>query len=237
LRVKTTSILPFQRERVNPDDNLEKNTAMKRILLVRHGQTDWNLEERWQGSTDVPLNAEGLHQARAVAARLRIEKVKAVYSSDLMRAKTTADTIATEHALTVQADPRWRELHLGVFQGLTWHEIKARYPNEVQEMHSEHNYMSFVMPQGESRQSMQDRTYESLMEIVAREPEDSSTVIVSHGGTIRVILLHLLHDSQTEKRSISNTSVTTLETDGQTWRLIKFADTSHLVAAKDHESL
>ncbi len=208
---------------------------MKRIMLIRHGQTDWNLEERWQGNTDVPLNAEGLMQARAVAARLKKDRVTAVYSSDLMRAKVTADVIAEAHGLTAQGDPRWRELNLGVFQGLTWHEIKARYPKEVERMHT--NYMGYATPKGESRQSMQDRAYASLLEIVAREPDASQTAIVSHGGTIRVVLLRLFQEQQIEKRSISNTSVTTMETDGQTWRLIKFADTSHLISAKDHESL
>lgn len=208
---------------------------MKRIMLIRHGQTDWNLEERWQGNTDVPLNAEGIGQARAVAARLKREKLTAVYSSDLMRAKVTADVIAEAHGLVATGDPRWRELNLGVFQGLTWHEIKARYPKEVERMQS--SYMGYAAPKGESRQSMQDRAYESLLEIVAREPEGASTAVVSHGGTIRVVLLRLFHEHQIEKRSISNTSVTTIETDGQSWRLIRFADTSHLVSAKDHESL
>jgi len=208
---------------------------MKRILLIRHGQTDWNLEERWQGSVDVPLNAEGIAQARAVAARLRKEKVTAVYCSDLTRAKMTADVIAAGHGLTAHLDPRWRELHLGVLQGLTYHEISARYPDELEKMRVD--YMGYVMPQGESRLSMQKRSYESLMEIVEREPEHSLSVIVSHGGTIRVLLLRLFPAEAVEKRSISNTSVTTIETDGHTWRLIKFADTSHLIAAKDHESL
>lgn len=208
---------------------------MKRLFLVRHGQTDWNLEERWQGNIDVPLNAEGVNQAHAVAARFKREAVSAVYSSDLARAKATADIIAAQHSLTAIGDPRWRELNLGVFQGLTWHDIKGRYPNEVEMM--QRDYMGYVMPKGESRLSMQNRTYESLQAIVTAAADGSNTVIVSHGGTIRVILLRLFKEQQIEKRSISNTSVTTIDTDGQDWHLIKFADTSHLIAAKDHESL
>lgn len=210
---------------------------MKRILLIRHGQTDWNLEERWQGSTDVPLNAQGIEQAHIVARTLSKQRITAVYSSDLIRAKLTADVIAAAHGLTVHADPRWRELHLGVFQGLTYHEISARYPEEVEKMRTD--YMGYIMPQGESRRAMQIRTYEALLDIVAREPDGSTSVVVSHGGTIRVILLRLFAESAVEKRSLSNTSVTTIETDndGQSWTLVKFADTSHLIAARDHESL
>lgn len=208
---------------------------MKRLMLIRHGQTDWNLEERWQGHVDVPLNAEGVEQARLVAARLAREGVTAVYSSDLTRAQMTAAQIAAAHALPVQTDNRWREMNLGVFQGLTWHEIKARYPKEVDDM--QRDYMGYAAPQGESRRAMQQRTYASLQEIVASAADGSLSVIVSHGGTIRVTLLRLFQEQQIEKRSISNTSVTTIETDGATWRLVKFADTSHLVGAKDHESL
>src|SRR6186997_3178407 len=101
---------------------------MKRILLVRHGQTDWNAAGRWQGHEDIPLNATGLEQARALANHLRARPISAVYSSDLKRAQMTGAAIAEALGLALKTDPRWRELHLGVFQGLTTPEINAKYP-------------------------------------------------------------------------------------------------------------
>jgi 2,3-bisphosphoglycerate-dependent phosphoglycerate mutase len=198
----------------------------KRILLVRHGQTDWNLEERWQGSIDVPLNEVGLKQAQSLATHLRDGPITAIYSSDLKRAHQTASAVAAVKGLPVHGDPRLREIHLGDFQGLTHTELVARFPQEMTLMRQ--NYMEFVFPGGESRRAMQNRAYEALASIVEREtgPE---ILVVSHGGTIRVLLLKLFEDDEKISRlSISNTSITVLETDGERWTLVEAMTTPHL---------
>lgn len=198
---------------------------MKRILLIRHGQTDWNAEGRWQGHVDVPLNATGIAQARALAEHLRGRPISAVYSSDLKRAHATAAAIAERFKLPVQDDPRWRELLLGAFQGLTTSEITAKYPQEMQKMRDD--YMGYVVPQGESRRAMQTRAYAAYSEIAASEAAPE-IAIVSHGGPIRVLLLKLFGD-EILHRSVQNTSVSIIETDGQTHRLLETAGTPHLV--------
>jgi broad specificity phosphatase PhoE len=198
----------------------------KRILLIRHGQTDWNMEGRWQGTIDQPLNAEGLEQARILADHLEHRPITAVYSSDLQRAYRTALPLAERKGLTVQTDTRLRELNLGAFQGLTHAEISARYPAEMAAMRED--YMGFVVPGGESRYAMQVRAMEALDEIVAREP-DGEIAVVTHGGTIRVILLKLLgNESQIARMAIGNTSITVLETDGRNWSLLESTAAPHL---------
>jgi broad specificity phosphatase PhoE len=197
---------------------------MKRILLVRHGQTDWNAAGRWQGHEDIPLNATGLEQARALAEHLRDCPISAVYSSDLKRAQMTAAVIAEAHGLTLKLDPRWRELHLGVFQGLTTNEINAKYPTEARRMRED--YMGYVIPTGEARRAMQARAFAAYQQILREEPGDE-IVVVSHGGTIRVVLLKLFGDDVLH-RSIHNTSISTIETDGNTAKLIDTGLTPHL---------
>ncbi len=198
---------------------------MKRILLIRHGQTDWNLAGRWQGHLDVALNETGLEQAHALADYLRGRPIRAVYSSDLMRAHATAAIIAEPLKLSVQDDPRWRELNLGVFQGLTTGEISAKYPDESRQFHE--NYLDYAVPTGETRRAMQARAYAAYREIIAREagPE---IAVVSHGGAIRVLLLKLFGDAILHQ-SVHNTSISVIETDGETHRLIDTAVTPHLI--------
>ncbi|MBV8148120.1 MAG: histidine phosphatase family protein [Candidatus Eremiobacteraeota bacterium] len=98
------------------------------LTLVRHGATRWNAERRFQGSADVPLNAEGLAQAAALARRLAQEQPDRIYSSDLQRALKTAELIAAPHGLRVNADARLREFAFGSWEGLTWPEILALTP-------------------------------------------------------------------------------------------------------------
>ncbi len=88
------------------------------ILLVRHGETDWNRARRMQGHIDIPLNTEGLRQARALGAALASEKLDAIYSSDLQRARVTAQAVADVHQMTVVIDEQLRERCYGVFEGL-----------------------------------------------------------------------------------------------------------------------
>lgn len=197
---------------------------MKRILLIRHGQTDWNVEGRWQGQLQVPLNATGLEQAQALANHLLGREISAVYSSDLSRAHVTATRVAEAYQLTVKLDERWRELHLGILQGMLTNEINSQYPDVAVGMRE--NYLDYPIPQGETRRAMQTRAYEAYLEIIANEagPE---IAIVSHGGTIRALLLKLFGDGVLQ-RSVRNTSISTIETDGETHTLLETAVTPHL---------
>lgn len=200
---------------------------MKRILLIRHGQTDWNLEQRWQGHLDVPLNTAGREQVRRLADYLRERSITAVYSSDLARAITTAEPIARSHGLDVKPDPRLRELNLGVFQGLTTSEINSKYPEESRQMSLD--YLGYVIPTGEARRAMQERAYAAYLDIVAAEtgPE---IAVVTHGGTIRVLLLKLFDvDDMMKRISVKNTSVTTIDVDGNGALLVEAAATPHLL--------
>ena len=99
------------------------------LFLVRHGETDWNAAGRWQGQTDIPLNPRGREQAREVAGRLRGEGLGAIASSDLLRARTTAEIVAAELGLVVNhLDPGLRERRFGCFEGLTREEVAVRFP-------------------------------------------------------------------------------------------------------------
>jgi len=198
---------------------------MKRILLIRHGQTDWNVEGRWQGHLDQPLNATGMEQARALAEYLRDRPIDAVYSSDLARARVTAEQIAEPHRLAVITDVRWREQDLGVFQGLTTSEISGKYPEEMRQLRE--NYLDFAPPEAETRRVMQDRAFAAYSEILVHET-GSDIAIVSHGGTIRV-LLYKFFGEDILRRSVHNTSISIIETDGKTQRLIETAVTPHLI--------
>ena len=202
---------------------------MKRILLIRHGQTDWNAEGRWQGQLQVPLNDTGLAQAQLLADFLRDHAITAVYSSDLSRAHTTAACVAGAFQLRVKADVRWRELHLGVLQGLTTSEINTRHAEVMTGMRDD--YLDYAIPEGETRRAMQDRAYAAFLEIAASEP-GPEIAIVSHGGTIRVVLMKLFGDSILQK-SVRNTSISIIETDGEQHRLLETAITPHLVSEAD----
>ncbi len=101
---------------------------MTEIILARHGETDWNSGRRVQGHTDIPLNAAGVDQARALAEQLAGEPLTAVFSSDLSRALDTARAVADVHGLEVTVDPRLREKNFGTWEGLTDVEIAERFP-------------------------------------------------------------------------------------------------------------
>jgi probable phosphoglycerate mutase len=101
------------------------------FYFARHGETDWNAVGRWQGQTDIPLNDVGREQARALAARIRLEGIRAVGSSDLSRARETAEIVARELGLAASyMDPAFRERAYGIFEGLTPAECLTRHPHE-----------------------------------------------------------------------------------------------------------
>ncbi|HVL63572.1 MAG TPA: histidine phosphatase family protein [Actinomycetota bacterium] len=152
---------------------------MTRVVLVRHGETEWNRTKRAQGQADVPLNTAGHRQAVHAANELRHLDVTAVYASDLSRAIDTARAIADAHGLEVHTDPDLREVDQGEWEGLHVDEIRSRWPD----LWGPARHYS-ARPGGESPQQVRDRALRALRRIVERHP-GQTVVVVSHGGTIR----------------------------------------------------
>jgi alpha-ribazole phosphatase len=160
-----------------------------RLLLVRHGETDWNATGRYQGQCDIPLNAAGRWQAKAVADRLAADRLDAIYASDLLRAWETAQAIAEPHALKVRADARLREMSYGEWQGLTYREIAEQAPEALAAWNADRVHTT--PPGGESLADLAGRARRVLDEI--RQAHTKGTVaLVSHGGTVRMLLCVLV---------------------------------------------
>jgi broad specificity phosphatase PhoE len=150
---------------------------MTELLLVRHAETEWNREGRWQGHADPALNEAGRAQAHALGRSLAGEPVDAIYSSDLRRASETADILGAALDLPVTTDPDLREIDVGSWSGLTREEVAARFPGR--ETHD-----------GESRDELEARVVAAVRRIAQRHP-DGHVLIVTHGGSIRSLQRHL----------------------------------------------
>lgn len=186
---------------------------VQRVFIVRHGETDYNVEHRWQGHLDVPLNHNGQHQAQLLAHYLRDEEIDCIFASDLKRAYATAQTIAQSKGLTVIADARLREINLGVFQGMTNMQIQEAYPEDKLQWDTNNE---FAPLKGESRYQVQNRAYEAWQDITNQE-NINTVLLVAHGGTIRMLLEKVL-PKRTERIKLHNTSVSIIErAEDMTW--------------------
>jgi len=154
-----------------------------RLLLWRHGQTDYNLERRFQGQSDVPLNAAGGRQALTAARHIAALHPDAIISSDLSRATATAAALARLTGLPVQHDKDLRERAGGAWEGLTDAEIRERYPG---------SYARWEPPGGESAAAVADRASAALERIAAAAADGSLTVVVSHGAAMGMGMARLL---------------------------------------------
>jgi broad specificity phosphatase PhoE len=152
------------------------------LLLLRHGETDWNRDGRFQGHADPPLNAKGREQARTLAAELAGEGIELVYTSDLARARETAEIVAERLGASVVALRELREIDVGEWQGLTWPEVEERYPDAARNWHERgHGWQS-----GESYDDLAERVLGTLRRIAGDHPAQR-VLIVGHGGTVRVV--------------------------------------------------
>jgi alpha-ribazole phosphatase len=167
-----------------------------RLILVRHGQTIWNAQNRYQGQTDVPLSAVGAAQAEAVAGRLAGETIHAIYSSDLQRARDTASPIATRHRLSVDIDSRFREMSFGEWEGMTFAEINGQSPQLMAAWVAARP--GSAPPAGETREALAERVQAAWREIAGQRPEQT-VALVAHGGVLTT-LLALALDLPLERR-------------------------------------
>ncbi len=154
----------------------------RRLLLVRHGQSTWNSDGRWQGQADPPLSALGEEQARDAAGRLVAGAISRVVASDLRRARRTAEVLAAALQLEVELDPDLREIDVGDWTGLTRAEIEARWPGELADW-SEGRSESTMG--GESRTHLTDRARSALVRAAASAAPGDTLLLVSHGALIR----------------------------------------------------
>jgi broad specificity phosphatase PhoE len=152
------------------------------ILLARHGESDWNRDRRWQGYADRPLTERGREQAAALAERLRHIRLDAIYSSDLERARATAEGVARSRGMAVEQVAKLREVDVGSWSGLTRDEAEERHPEDF----ARWLQGGAGWTDGESYEEMSTRVLEAISSIVAGHP-DGRVLVVSHGGPIRAV--------------------------------------------------
>jgi broad specificity phosphatase PhoE len=169
------------------------------LLLVRHGETDWNRDRRIQGHTDVPLNASGREQSERLAETLDAGRVDAVYSSDLSRARETATILAARRGLSVQLSSELRERHFGTWEGLTDGIALERFPEA----------RNGSWGDGETTDEMAVRVLAALRGIAGAHGGET-VVVVTHGGPVRAVLRASGVD---QGGPIGNCSVVTLAVD------------------------
>jgi len=199
-----------------------------RICLVRHGETNWNAQQRIQGQIDIGLNAAGLAQAAAAARWLVGQPVVALYSSDLLRARQTAESIATTLKLLPILRPEFRERRYGLFEGLTYEQSRSRYP-DVYSLFEE-RVPDFVIPYGgESLQQLHLRVSTGLRRLVD-EHRGQTIAVVTHGGVLDIVNRLVRGTSLRQPRDflIPNAGINWVSATGDSWRMEAWGVTDHL---------
>lgn len=202
---------------------------MSKLYLIRHGETEWNLHNRTQGCVDVPLNENGKLQAIMLARRMSSCRVDRIYSSDLKRAVETANYISQAVKKDVVVMEEFREINFGLWEGLTFEEIKKRFPEEHR-IWIENPHRARI-PGGEMLYSVFHRVMSGLKKILKDCGDDQNIVIVSHGGPIKLMVLGLLEIdiSKYNKFRQDNTAVNIIEVNKEGKAVLTlYNDTRHL---------
>jgi alpha-ribazole phosphatase len=163
---------------------------MTKVVFIRHGQTEWNVNGRYQGQSDVPLSPAGEEQARLLAAHFPVGHIDAVYASDLKRAMFTAQAVADKFGLPVRQEPAFRELCFGDWEGLTYEEITSQWADAMANFMNHPDIME--IPNGETFPEVQARAMKRLNEIIALH-EGQTIAVTAHGAVLRTILTAALH--------------------------------------------
>jgi broad specificity phosphatase PhoE len=198
------------------------------LILIRHGETDWNVTLQYQGHAQVPLNEHGREQARLAARRLGRNRATTLYASDITRAWETAQIIGDTLGLTPQPMPELREIDVGRWEGLTPEQLYRQFPDHMQEY--ERDPARTVRLGGESYAQLQERALVALQRIQETHQYDETILAVSHGGTIRALLCHVigLDLGYFGRMWLDNGSLTELRYGKHGWRLYRLNDAAHL---------
>jgi len=188
---------------------------MVRFILIRHGQTDWNVIGRYQGQADPPLNQRGLEQAHQLADELEAVQLDWLVSSPLQRALQTAEVIGHQLHIPVRTDPRLMEIHQGEWQTRLRSDIEDHYPELFKSWETEP--WQVTPPGGESLQQVQERVYQAMDEILTRWPEQV-VGIVAHRIPIALIKMRY--------QGLDPESIRTLELPNTYYETIILSETS-----------
>jgi 2,3-bisphosphoglycerate-dependent phosphoglycerate mutase len=208
---------------------------MTELIVIRHGETDWNRQHRFQGQIDVPLNALGQTQAQRLAQRMARERVDALWSSDLLRARATADAVAQALGLDAQVEPLWREQSFGVLEGLDVPTIQREHaPLWSQWLRHDADY---ALPGGESMREFHARVMRALARVAASHT-GQRVAVVTHGGVLdmlwRTAQAAPLHGPRTVE--IPNTGLNRLHWRDGALVVLEWADAAHLAGLPEQPS-
>jgi broad specificity phosphatase PhoE len=202
------------------------------LTVVRHGRTAWNESGRFQGHTDIALDAEGRAQATRLAGLLRNERYDAAYASDLARARETAETILGERAATLVLDPRWREMRFGTWEGLTWAQIVQRQPELAEERAVKARF--YTPDGGESFDELCARVASAVADLERASSRAPNVLIATHAGPLHALLRVALGDERSDALGVrfAPASVTRLRRDRAGWELLSLNVTCEPTASR-----
>jgi probable phosphoglycerate mutase len=200
---------------------------MTDFVFIRHGETDWNRQQRFQGQIDVPLNTMGQAQAARLGERLSAERPDVLLSSDLGRALQTAAPLASAWALPARLQPALREQNFGVLEGLDVPTIKQRHP-DLWALWLEHR-ADFTLPGGESLRQFHARVLGAVRELAAQQP-GQTLAVVTHGGVLDMLwrTVHGLSLDGLRTCEIPNTGINRMRWRNGTLEIVQWADAAHL---------
>ena len=206
---------------------------MGTLLIVRHGETEWNAEGRIQGHTDIGLSENGAQQARSLGQRLADRQIDVAYSSDLKRTSETARLALGHRNVVLNETPRLREYHKGIFEGMTLTEIQTQFPDEYPKYLEKD--LSYAPEGGETTRDVSTRMASIFQEIKA-EHLDETVLVVSHGGALRAAMVSLLGMPLEGNWSFvfGNCGLTMVDTFADNAVLRLFNDTSHINGTVHH---
>ncbi|MDL2217311.1 histidine phosphatase family protein [Christensenellaceae bacterium OttesenSCG-928-M15] len=198
------------------------------LIFIRHGQTHWNSLRKTQGRTDIPLDETGLCQARLVASRLKRRPVTAVLTSPLMRARQTAECIATPHGLAPIEYPLLIEQDFGDWEGIPIDQLTDSFPAQLSDWWKDP--FSSIPQGGESMQAVKDRLLPLLNDLTSSYQQKDTIAIVGHSVPLRLLIAHLLGlaESRLHHFRLDNASITEFQITGERTIMLVCNDTAHL---------
>lgn len=206
-----------------------------RIIAIRHGETAWNVDTRIQGQLDIPLNDTGRWQAERLGQAVAHEEFAAVYASDLLRAYETAQAVAQVCGRDIVTDSGLRERHFGAFEGFTWSEIGARWPDQSERWRKRE--LDFAPAGGETLRRFYERSVATVTRLAGAHP-GQTIAVVAHGGVMDCLYRAAARIDLQAPRSwqLGNASINRLLHTAQGLALVGWSDTLHLDGGARDES-